>query len=493
LCEINGRTLWSLDELVKKVHHAYRYGTEPVGSAAPEADFPGEPELDDKDVGKKNVSYLYKINENHALIYIEGSHYILFETVDEKGNPKREFLSEASFKRKFSPFSVQGTGKGRALTYAELWLDWINRREYAGVCFRPECEPRHNYYNLWRGFTVKPLAPEQATADQRKGVEMFLEHAKNNVCGKNEELFRWLMGYFAHIIQRPYERPLTTLVFRGRKGTGKNALVDRVGKLLGSSHYLVAHDSRYLTSNFNGHLDSCLMLVLDEAFWSGDKAADGKLKGLTTAPEIMIERKGKEPYSVDNLVRIVVIGNEDWLVPASADERRYAVFQMGEERKQDQDFFRTMRLLLDEIGGSQVLLHYLKTFDLSKVDVNVAPKTQALLEQKIESGDPIQDWWFETLLEGRIAGDFSEGWKTRVDKVQVRRAFKNYTKERNIKGRVPTEVAFGKSISKFCPSLQKDQKRRDGDNLINEYRFPELEEARKEFETHIGHEVNWND
>src|SRR5690606_35582068 len=103
-------------------------------------------------------------------------------------------------------------------------------------------------------------------AKQRSGFDAFIHHAKENVCQGDEDLFQWLMGYFAHMVQRPYERPLTTLVFRGGKGVGKNTLIDRVGNLLGESHYLVATDGRYLTSNFNGHMDSCLCLVLDEAF-----------------------------------------------------------------------------------------------------------------------------------------------------------------------------------------------------------------------------------
>ena len=100
-----------------------------------------------------------------------------------------------------------------------------------------------------------------------------------------------------------------------RKGVGKNALVDRIGGLLSHDNYLVTHDGRYLMSSFNGHMESCLCMVFDEAFWSGDKSAEGKLKGLITSPEVLIERKGKEAYKADNLVGTIIIGNESWLVP----------------------------------------------------------------------------------------------------------------------------------------------------------------------------------
>jgi hypothetical protein len=467
-------------ELASVVSSAYKYGNDPIGVASPEASFsPVSPE--------EKAHYLEEMNKTHALIYMEGSHFILHETVDEKGKPKRVFMNEASFKRKYSPFSLQKRG-----TYATEWLDWPDRREYAGVCFAPCKEPKHGYYNLWNGFACSPLAYDKGTGDQRKGLDMFLSHAKQNVCQGNESLFRWLIGYFAHMVQRPYERPLTTLVFRGSKGVGKNALIDRVGNLLGKPHYLVAHDGRYLTSNFNGHLDSCLCLVLDEAIWSGDKSAEGILKGITTAPTIMIERKGKEPYEVDNLVRLIIIGNESWLVPASTDERRYAVLDVGEGNKQQGKFFEEMRILIDEKGGNSLLLDYLLNFDLSTVNVNIAPKTKALLDQKISSLDPFEAWWFNCLSEGRIInGDFSgEEWPEHIDTSIFKNAFSKTCRDMNIRSRLPSDTALGMTFKKILPTVSKT-KRRVGDGTVWVYKLPSITEARESWSKFVGQEVIW--
>lgn len=482
---------WNPQELLQKVENAYRYGENPVGSASPEADFPLPPSQTTSE-DENGGSYLDQMNAEYALIYIEGNHFILHETVDEKGAPKRTYLTEATFKRRFSANLVQTDGN-KIKSVAEVWLNWKGRREYAGVCFAPGREPGHNYYNLWRGFAVDPVPLEDAGSGAKAGFSMWREHVLKNICASDESLFNWLVGYFAHMIQRPFERPLTTLVFKGMKGTGKNAPIDRIGKLLGPAHYLVAHNGRYLTSNFNGHLDSCLCLVLDEAFWSGDKSAEGQLKGLTTAPTILIERKGKEPYSVDNLVRIVVIGNEEWLVPASADERRYAVFNVGTGRMQQNEWFERMRLLMDEGGGNSVLLHYLQNFDLSTVDINRAPKTEGLLEQKISSLDTFHEWWLQNLQDGKIQNlEFEEGWPKEVPKDQIRNSFAKYHKvERGAKGWVHTDRTLGRLFKRCTPSLVTNQKKRDGDHTINIYRIPPLEICRKEFETFIGHKINW--
>lgn len=483
---------WSPEDLSTKIRNAYAYGRAVVGSAAPEKQFSALPETPAlvSELAEGEF-YLDKMNSEYALIYMEGNHFILHETIDEKGFPKRVFLTEASFKRRFSPFTVQ-SGKGRQVTWAEEWLDWEGRREYAGVCFTPGRAPRHNYYNLWRGFTQKPIPYQTAENAARRGFDAFMEHSLQNVCGGDPILNAWLLGYFAHMVQRPYERPLTTLVFRGEKGTGKNALIDRVGRLLGPTHYLVAHDGRYLTSNFNGHLDSCLCLVLDEAFWSGDKSAEGKLKGLTTAPEILIERKGKEPYSVDNLVRLVVIGNEDWLVPASFDERRYAVFDIGNGRKQDNEFFERLRIDMDQNGGCGVLLDYLTKYDLSQIDVNRAPATAGLRDQKIASQEPIFDWWLDSLAEGRIlCSDIESVWGQPVEKHRFRDAYARYSRERNIKGRLPSAHMFGRLLAKCCPSLKMNHSKREGDRVVSCYFMPHLAQARKDWDAMVGHQTDW--
>lgn len=479
---------WNPEDLKTKVENAFRYGHQEPGVKAPEKSFkpinPGDLEESDR-------FYLQKMNDKYALLFGDGNHTIIHETVNEKGHPRRTFMSEVSFKRKFSPKTII-QGRGKPLTWADVWLDWEGRREYSGICFKPEQTPRHGYYNLWRGFTCKPKPYAEAGAMAKVGFDMFYEHLRDNIAGGDDELFNWIMGYFAHMIQKPYERPLTTLVLKGTKGVGKNAPIDRVGKLLGTGHYLVAHNKRYLTSNFNGHLDSALCLVLDEAFWSGDVSAEGILKGLTTSSEILIERKGREPYVIDNLVRLVILGNEDWLVPASEDERRYAVFKVGENRKQDKKFFHDMRVAIDEKGGNQVLLHYLQNFDLKTVDVNTAPATDELLEQKIATFGLFEEFWFQCLVEGKIIhADFESEWQENLSKNRLRDAFITFCRKKNVKSRMPSARAIGKRLMQMCPPARKRAKTKEDGEWVSSYVMPDLKTCREYMSQFLRQEVKW--
>jgi len=476
---------WDAQGLIAKVAHAYRYGFEQPGAADPARAF--EPVSPITDIPQKpandDISPHAKLNQEFAYALAGGGDHILWETQDAKGNFQLDHLAIQTFHRLHQAKTISYGNKSIPLT--EDWMGWDGRRSYRGLVFMPEQEAPEGWYNLWRGYSCEPLPDDQApTAVAAAALEAFLEHALVNVCGNDRKLFEWLMGYFAHMIQKPWEKPLVALVFKGDKGVGKNALVERVGDLLGN-HFLVATHNRYLTSNFNGHLENLLFMVLDEAAWAGDKKTEGVLKGLITGSQHVVEHKGEKPYTVDNKTRIAVIGNEDWIVPASHDERRFAVFDVGDGRKQDRKFFQSMRVGM-AAGGNRVLLRYLRQFDISRLDINGAPATRALLDQKTASLEPVPQWWMACLLEGRIAGGDFEGWPGETDCERIRGAFRRYARERNVKSRLPDECRFGREMKKLCPAMGHTRK---GAGYV--YQVPALEKARAQWDAYMGYGEEW--
>src|SRR3954454_18375911 len=124
----------------------------------------------------------------------------------------------------------------------------------------------------------------------------------------------------------------TALVLRGGQGVGKTKVGQVFGSLLGD-HYALVAESRYVTGQFNAHMMALILLHADEAFWAGDKTAEGNLKDLVTGDTHFIEFKGIDPIRVRNYVRLFVTGNHDWQIPAGFGERRFAVLDVGEAHK----------------------------------------------------------------------------------------------------------------------------------------------------------------
>ena len=266
--------------------------------------------------------HVAQLNENYALVIV-GDKSAILKTTDNG----IKFLTLRAFAQWLANRYVDHSENER-VPLATHWMHHPQRRQYEGMIFAPGRDVP-NHYNLWRGSAVVPRPGD---------CSRILAHLRDNVCCGNEELGKWVVGWFANIFQHPEQKMGTSLMLRGKMGIGKTKVGEVFGSLLGT-HYVTVSDPRYVTGRFNSHLLSCLLLHCDEAFWAGDRAAEGKLKDLITGQDHLIEFKGKEPIKVRNYVRLLVTGNPDWLVPAGLEERRFAVLDVGEGHIQDTAYF----------------------------------------------------------------------------------------------------------------------------------------------------------
>ena len=378
-------------------------------------------------------------------------------------------------------------GKLKTVTYADRWLRDRNRRSFDGIEFHPD--PQHapgtpGYLNLWRGFAVEPKAGAGSYV-------IFKDHLLANVCGGDLKRFTWLWAWFAHLVQRPRERVGTAVVLRGKMGTGKTKPGEVIGSLIEDHHFQV-DDPRYITGQFNAHMAACLLLQAEEAVWAGDKAAEGRLKGLITSRWQMIEAKGIDPIRLVNYVRILMTSNEDWVVPAGMDERRFAVFDVGDTVKENFDYFRQMDEELDN-GGRQALLADLLAFDLSTVELRSIPRTDALLEQKIRSLSSVESWWFGRLMSGTTTGKCDD-WLPAIPKAWLADDYIATADRIGIK-RKSADTELGMKLQKLVPGL--DSKRQCTDENPSETRriwhwlMPPLDDCRAAFEAALQQPVPW--
>jgi hypothetical protein len=371
----------------------------------------------------------------------------------------------------------------------KAWLRHKQRRSYPnGIVFAPGREVR-GAYNHWQGFAVDP--------DPTKSCKLILRHIRRHLCRGDETLSRYLIGWLAHMIQRPEEKPGVAVVIRGKKGIGKDTLGEYVGALF-PHNYVKVQNQEQMLGKFNAHQEKCLMLHVEEGYWAGNRGADGALKFLITSTTVMIEPKGMNAFPVASVLRLFMSSNEDWVVPATADERRYFVLDADESIKDDHAYFRALRHEMSN-GGREALLHYLQNYDLTGFEVRAVPKTAALADQKSRGLRNFPLWWFQMLQEGELdtelQGDVEEGWSehgVKVSREDFRDAYVRWLRTRRFDGDPWTPVQIGRSLRDIAPDLRASRDRVDG-VLKRFYVIPRLNIARRNFEKWIGSKMEWGD
>ena len=212
-------------------------------------------------------SHVAKLNESYALVIVGDKIAIMNLAVD--GAIK--FLTHGAFELWHANryiYYQDKNGDQKKISLAKHWLHHPQRRQYEGIVFAPGREIP-NHFNLWRGFGVEPRPGD---------CSKFLAHLRDNVCRGDEDLFNWLVGWLAQIVQQPDKKMGTSVVIRGKQGTGKTKVGQVFGSLLGE-HYALVSDPRYVTGRFNSHLVSCLLLHCDEVILGWRPRGGGQAQG----------------------------------------------------------------------------------------------------------------------------------------------------------------------------------------------------------------------
>ena len=93
--------------------------------------------------------------------------------------------------------------------------------------------------------------------------------------------------------------------------------------------------------------------------------------------------------------------NEEWVVPASLEARRFCVLETSDAHKDDQAYFAAIWAEM-EAGGYEAMLHDLLRFNLTAFNVWRFPATEGLQQQKKLSLATDMSWWRDVLHRGYV-------------------------------------------------------------------------------------------
>lgn len=442
--------------------------------------------------------WLHEMNErffvarmgNRTLVFEEARHPVT-EALELKKMSTPDFNTWLA-NRTVAHHDANSGGGVKMLPLASVWLKHPARRQYEGVVLAPRRETP-GYYNLWRGLATLPLSSPL----WRKSGHRIRWHLYKVICNGNRRYYRYLLDWLAFAVQQPDRPAEVAVVLRGGRGTGKGTFGEILRAIFGL-HYLQISHGAHLTGNFNAHLMSCLMLFVDEAYWAGDKKAESVLKSLITEPTIAIEGKGVDLISAPNMLHVVMASNNDWVVPAGADERRFFVLDVSDCKAQDHAWFLELRAEMGK-DGVAALVRMLEERNVSKVNLRAVPSTKALIDQKLLSLDTFDQWWYERLKFGDTErpglapqhGLLASRGLVWTDPVETKHAFHDYlTFAKAVNDRYPGNLTnFGLKLAKMLPtnSLKRIRMAAPPGSKSRPwgYQFPALSRCRRHFEAQL--------
>jgi len=427
-----------------------------------------------------------ELNESHAHVMTGGSGLLV---IPEAGEP--EFIDTRRWKEHLRNRRFRVGKRDRGL--GEIWLEHPRRRSYASVTFDPNAAPYHDVpsrfgakgqrdFNLWPGF--------ECTPSTTGSCQRFLDHLRDIVASGDEDLYNWLVQYLAHIVQAPTRLAGTAVALQGTQGSGKSLVGEIMGAILGARLYTKVSKPEELTGRFNAHHYGRLLVQVEEAFWAGDKRAEGALKNMITSDTVRIERKFMDPIDFRNYTRLIITTNNDRSVPAGLGERRFAVLDVSGKRANDHEYFRELRSQMFEQGGCERLFHFLlHETDVDWTLIRRPPRTSALRDQQIASLPAPDRWLFEILNEGLLPGDDKGVGQTSKDTL-----FQSYSgalKARNRSFDAERSI-LGKLLKQRLNELVTTARPREGGGRVNYYQFAPLAECRARFAERLSVAPEWS-
>jgi len=382
-------------------------------------------------IRKAVVQQIADFNQRYSVVNEAGKVWIFEWRLDPV--LKREVLdriSHADFRRLYENRWIDVLTADKKIVnknVADLWLAAPGRRQYLdGVTFDPTRLAPAGYMNLWRGFAVEPVPGNWS---------LMRQHIESIICAGVSNHADYVFDWLARLFQEPNSAGEVAVVMRGELGCGKGIFGRWIWRAFGQ-HGLQIFNPTQLVGRFNEHLRDCVFLFADEAFFAGDKEHQGVLKGLITEPFLPIEGKYQRVVLVKNMLHLLMGSNNDWVVPASAKERRFCVLDVPDMKCGDLAYFDAVERQMEN-GGLAAMLHDLLNRNIANFQVRNVPQTEALRDQKLLSLDSLSRWWLGVLDRGflwktRHGADYFRNWQTFYTTELLYRSYTQWCEENRV-------------------------------------------------------------
>ncbi len=316
----------------------------------------------------------------------------------DKPIPRKDFIDLAE--------TYQFYGKGKNPKPKSIFATWMkdpNKRHYERRDFVP--------YNPVSGPTVseniintaKPMKFQSAEGNsESQAAKDFRRLVEFNTC--SPEAADYLLKFFAHMVQKPWENPQVYIIIKGIiGGTGKDTMTIMMSAVIGDEKVFATDKMEYVFGQYNSALSQKVLVQLNEAKGTDAAKYFNNIKHHSTCPENIIRKMYHEPIPETNYVRYVFYSNDFF---SHDTERRGGMYnaRVHETAFTPEQFDEIYNVKLQDQNYINDLGNYLMSIDLSQCDIKRPYRSVNMEVKALQKVQPIH-MVFQRLAQNKFEVD----------------------------------------------------------------------------------------
>ena len=389
------------------------------------------------------------INDLKRCVAVINSAEMVFVVKDYDGvkdTGKLTFLTDKGFERLMKSINLgyyMKDGKKKQVNAYSIYCEGTNKNYLMknGMRFYDEREDIFSYFN---GYDYK-LLPEVNTDK----IAPFLNHVKEVIAKNNEELYEYIINWFAYILQNPAGKTETVLLITGKQGTGKNIFTNVLCDLIKKYSNNNMTNIDYLVGKFNASIENMKLIVCNElsSVETNKYLNHDALKAVINEKEAVINQKNMPARTTENVVNLIMVSNNFNSAKVELGDRRYVVIEVSDKYKGNFEYFENLCKSFDNDFYNNLFTFFMKR-DISKFNLRKIPMT-AEREELIEASKSSYQLFYEEYSDA-----FVDGWVCS----NCYQAYVRFAKENNFC--VCASNTFGAKMRDF---VERKRKKIDGE------------------------------
>lgn len=273
----------------------------------------------------------------------------------------------------------------------DISLDrYYEREEFIPLKELPDKPKYQNVFNTYTGLEAEKLEPTGHELDPEI-LEFVKVVAPNHYCD-------YVLNWMAHFVQYPNKKMPCLIFFSEEQGCGKSTLAEWFAhKIVGLKNSKVG-DLRKVLHKFNSLLDKNLLFVFNEgkAYSAGHSEIE-QFKALITDKPHLMEGKGDNIVQIFNYSKFILTTNSTQVIKIVPNDRRFALIEVSDEKKQDEDYFTMIRKKLKDPKNIRAFYDMLMARDISDWKKEKLPYSK-VKQEIVEQSKPMvvrfmEDWY----------------------------------------------------------------------------------------------------